>query len=1238
MAKIALWDFNETDAHQAVADSVTTDGTATPGHYDGTATPSGGSLVTDGKCGWVDIDGCGYDGQFDLATGTIAVQFTQDDHPAKYENLVTRGEYDDKSSEGYFEIKVTDNGAVKIKHYSGDGKADPKTPDGFFSPGDDVRVEYSWDETTGAKLTVSNLTTGETYVEEVEETGLTFDIGDSDDESFVIGAREKDDGEYDRFYDGKIAYVEIYDTFGTGDDDDDGGDDPVDPPVYGDLIGFWDFNESDIARDTGLGDGVAQDGVYDGNATAVGGKLVLDGHDDWVDVEGDDAPFDLAQGTIEIAFNQSEQVGSSPDNLVTRGEYKDKSDEGYFEAAVTDDGEVQIKHYAGDAKLTLKTDKDFFNPGDDVRVTYSWDDATGATLKVENLSTGETFQDMSDETGLTFDIGDNDDERFVFGAREYDDGQYDREFKGTLEYVKLYNAANPTNGDGIVEGTDGDDLIDAAYTGDPEGDMIDANDALGVLGTTGDQDVVTAGAGDDTVIAGADDDIVFGEAGADTIYGDGGPQSGNLILNGSFEDVTGLTQTGYGFRGDGAVPNWTADPFSEIDIHNDGRGGVPATDGNNWLDLEASPGNARIGQDVAGVQNGEVYTLTFDAGDGANLPGSTGENLLNVYWGGELVGQVNPPQGGMQTYTFEVTGGAGNGGNRLEFEGLGAGDDNFGASVDSVSLVGPVVATGGDDILIGGADNDVIFGEAGDDLIIGGDGSDTASGGLGDDIIIGDGGNTGAYPVTLTFEGEEAGYLNTIGIYTINPATGEISNVDIAFENASATGSGGDLSPGDSYTYLATPGTQIGVFNIAQGASLNDYDALGEGEFRFVDASGNPAGVDTPTPKLIHVATDGTVTDLDGLIYHTAGFGDNVGLNPDGLVHTLPTGGNGFGIEDLENLGDADYDDPLLSIDLGQSGASFDIPGLSLTSDVPEGTAGDDVLLGNAGDDIILGGAGDDAITGGAGADILKGGDDRDTFYGGNDGDFVDGGSGGDDFDVLDLTGSGPVDITYTSPDQESGFVTFGGDPDKTLDFTDIEKVIPCFTPGTTITTPRGEVLVEDLKVGDKVITRDNGFQPITWVGHKQMDLRAFTKAPQLRPILIRAGALGNGLPERDLILSPNHRVLITEPAVSLYFDEPEVLVAAKHLVGRPGIHAVDMLQATYIHFMFDRHEVVLGNGAWSESFQPGDYALKGVDSDQRAEIFTLFPELKTREGREGYRAARPVLKAFEAKLVSNDS
>ena len=94
------------------------------------------------------------------------------------------------------------------------------------------------------------------------------------------------------------------------------------------------------------------------------------------------------------------------------------------------------------------------------------------------------------------------------------------------------------------------------------------------------------------------------------------------------------------------------------------------------------------------------------------------------------------------------------------------------------------------------------------------------------------------------------------------------------------------------------------------------------------------------------------------------------------------------------------------------------------------------------------------------------------------------------------------------------------------------------------------------------------------------------------------------------------------------------MLVAAKHLVGTKGVHAVEAIGVEYIHFMFDRHEVVLSNGAWTESFQPGDYTLKGMGNAQRSEIFELFPELKSEDGLEGYTAARRTLKRHEARLL----
>lgn len=195
-------------------------------------------------------------------------------------------------------------------------------------------------------------------------------------------------------------------------------------------------------------------------------------------------------------------------------------------------------------------------------------------------------------------------------------------------------------------------------------------------------------------------------------------------------------------------------------------------------------------------------------------------------------------------------------------------------------------------------------------------------------------------------------------------------------------------------------------------------------------------------------------------------------------------------------------------------------------------------------------------------------------------------------------------------------------------------NVVPCFTPGTAIATPQGEKLVEDLKVGDRVITRDNGIQEIRWIGAKRVSGLELAKDPHLKPVLVRKGALGNDLPERDMLVSPNHRLLVNNDKTALYFEDREVLAAAKHMVGAEGIHEVDVMGTTYIHFMFDHHEVVLSNGSWTESFQPGDMSLKGMGKAQRNEIFDLFPELASDKGAEAYQSARRSLKKHEADLL----
>ncbi len=197
-------------------------------------------------------------------------------------------------------------------------------------------------------------------------------------------------------------------------------------------------------------------------------------------------------------------------------------------------------------------------------------------------------------------------------------------------------------------------------------------------------------------------------------------------------------------------------------------------------------------------------------------------------------------------------------------------------------------------------------------------------------------------------------------------------------------------------------------------------------------------------------------------------------------------------------------------------------------------------------------------------------------------------------------------------------------------------QFVPCFTPGALVATPKGEVRVETLRAGDRVFTRDNGIQTISWVGGKKLNANDLAKNDAFQPVMVRAGSLGPNLPEADLLLSPNHRILMTGRDNELFFEENEVLVAAKHLTHMNGIDAVQASSGVeYIHMMFEQHQVILAHGAWSESFQPGDYSLKGVGKSQRKELFDLFPDLATVEGLDQYASARTTLRRHEAKLIN---
>ena len=307
-------------------------------------------------------------------------------------------------------------------------------------------------------------------------------------------------------------------------------------------------------------------------------------------------------------------------------------------------------------------------------------------------------------------------------------------------------------------------------------------------------------------------------------------------------------------------------------------------------------------------------------------------------------------------------------------------------------------------------------------------------------------------------------------------------------------------------------------------------------------------------------------------------------------------------------------------------------------NDSLSGDAGADILDGGDGADTLVGGTGNDTLTGGAGADRMQGGDDSDMFFV-TAGDVVDGNETTGDADTLNLNVIGQrkalTNIIFDPGNRENGTVQFldgAGAVIGSMTFTNIENVIPCFTPGTLIKTARGDVPVEHLVAGDSVLTRDNGYQPLCWVGRRDLSSAELAATSALRPVLIRAGALRTNLPSQDMMVSPQHRMLFTGHRAEMLFGDAEVLVAALHLVGQPGISRVNPPIVSYIHIMCDHHQIIRANGCWTESFQPGAMTLPALQQDQRDELVSLFPDLATATLQ--YPAARLSLKAHEAQVL----
>lgn len=203
--------------------------------------------------------------------------------------------------------------------------------------------------------------------------------------------------------------------------------------------------------------------------------------------------------------------------------------------------------------------------------------------------------------------------------------------------------------------------------------------------------------------------------------------------------------------------------------------------------------------------------------------------------------------------------------------------------------------------------------------------------------------------------------------------------------------------------------------------------------------------------------------------------------------------------------------------------------------------------------------------------------------------------------------------------------------------YRDIWEFAVCFAAGTLISTANGARRIETLQCSDLVLTKDNGLQAIRWIGSRKLSAADLAEYPNLHPIRIKAGALGARTPASDLVVSPQHRVLVRSTIAQRMFGSDEVLVAAKHLLEIDGIEtAQDILEVEYFHFMFDAHEVVLANGAEAESLFTGPEALKAVSPKARDEILSLFPELRGMDPMAVREPARPLVKGRVGRQLAD--
>jgi hypothetical protein len=205
-------------------------------------------------------------------------------------------------------------------------------------------------------------------------------------------------------------------------------------------------------------------------------------------------------------------------------------------------------------------------------------------------------------------------------------------------------------------------------------------------------------------------------------------------------------------------------------------------------------------------------------------------------------------------------------------------------------------------------------------------------------------------------------------------------------------------------------------------------------------------------------------------------------------------------------------------------------------------------------------------------------------------------------------------------------------DIDGNLTFETIEggDSVLCLAGCSHVWTEGGELSAQDLNVGDRVWTVDHGFQPIKWIGKTELSAEYLSQHPNQQPISLAKNCLGPGFPRSDLTVSRQHRVLVASPVAERMTGEFEVLVPAVKLLSVPGVEfSPPDKGVTYVHLLFERHEVILAEGALVESLMLTDYVNSVTNGKEQDDQKCVTPARLIVDGKK----ARQLM----ARIVKNN-